>query len=145
MPLVFYCLFFGTNSDVSVNHFVSKVLFQRSFLINDKGFVMTGDLLYYLTIFFNSKLFRFCFRDNFPELLGESRELRKVFFENINVIPVQDETWYKEILEQIIDKKRQGLSIEKLQNQIDEKIFNLYELSKDERELIISGPDSIIY
>lgn len=51
----------------------------------------------------------------------------------------------KEILEQIIDKKRQGLSIEKLQNQIDEKIFNLYELSKDERELIISGLDSIIY
>ena len=106
---------------------------------------MTGDLLYYLTIFFNSKLFRFCFRDNFPELLGESRELRKVFFENINVIPVQDETWYKEILEQIIDKKRRGLSIEILQNQIDEKIFNLYELSKDERELIMSGLGSIIY
>jgi len=34
---------------------------------------------------FNSRLWRFCFIDNFPELLGGTRELRKVFFEQIAI------------------------------------------------------------
>ena len=90
----------------------------------------------YLTIFFNSKLFRFCLKDNFPELLGESRELRKVFFENINIKPVKDESWYKEMLDQILNKMNEGLPIDELQNQVDEKLFDLYKLNADEHSLI---------
>lgn len=145
MPLVFYCLFFGTNSDVSVDHFISNVPFQRSLYINDKGFIMTGDSLYYLTVFFNSELFRFCFKNNFPELLGESRELRKVFFEKINVKPVQDEIWYKQMLEQIIRKKKEGLPIDLLQNQVNEKIYDLYDVTQDERSLINLELHTTIY
>jgi hypothetical protein len=92
----------------------------------------------YLTIFFNSRLFRFCFKENFPELLGESRELRKVFFENINVKKVVDETWYSEMLGKILSNMSSGLSIVDLQNQVDEKLFELYELNEQERRLVQS-------
>ena len=97
---------------------------------------MTGDFLDYLVIFFNSKLFRFCYKDNFPELLGETRELRKVFFEKMNVKPVENDLWYKNILQQILDKIECGFDILLLQNEIDEKLFDLYNLTEQERSLI---------
>jgi hypothetical protein len=98
---------------------------------------MTGDFLDYLVIFFNSKLFRFCYKDNFPELLGETRELRKVFFEKINIKPIEDDLWYKNILQKILDKIKSGLGIHSLQNEIDEKLFELYNLTEQERSLIL--------
>jgi len=52
---------------------------------NDKSFILTGEHLGYLTCVFNSKLFKFCFRQNFPELLGETYEVRKVFFDKIPI------------------------------------------------------------
>ncbi len=57
------------------------------FYTNDKGFIITsdGDLLAYLTAFLNSSLFRCCFRDNFPELMGNTYEVRKIFVDEIPV------------------------------------------------------------
>jgi hypothetical protein len=81
-------------------------------------------------------LFRFCFKDFFPELLGDARELRKTFFENINIKPVTNESWYTSILEQILNQKSAGLPIDSLQNQIEETLFDLYNLSVEERTLI---------
>ena len=61
---------------------------QDHFFINDKAFIMTSDSesLPYLTAVLNSTLFRCCFRDNFPELLGNTYEVRKVF---VNKIPIK--------------------------------------------------------
>jgi adenine-specific DNA-methyltransferase len=57
------------------------------FFINDKAFIMTSDSesLPYLTAVLNSSLFRCCFRDNFPELLGKTYEVRKVFVDKIPI------------------------------------------------------------
>ncbi|MEM0999967.1 MAG: Eco57I restriction-modification methylase domain-containing protein [Bacteroidota bacterium] len=55
------------------------------FYVNDKIFIITGEHLKYLTAVFNSSLWYFCFVDHFPELLGNTRELRKVFFEKIPI------------------------------------------------------------
>lgn len=52
---------------------------------NDKSFILTGENIGYLACVFNSKLFKFCFRQNFPELLGETFEVRKVFFDKIPI------------------------------------------------------------
>ena len=54
---------------------------------NQKCFIVTGliETLPYLTAFLNSSLFRCCFKDNFPELLGNTYELSKIFFEKIPV------------------------------------------------------------
>jgi adenine-specific DNA-methyltransferase len=95
---------------------------KGSFFINDKGFIMTGESLNYLTIFFNSNFFRYCYKNHFPELLGEARELRKVFFENINIKPVDDESWYTGILDQILARKKEGLSIDQLQMEKPRKL-----------------------
>lgn len=60
---------------------------NQHFFINDKGFIMTSEneSIIYLTAVFNSSLFKCCFKDNFPELLGNTYELRKVFFEKIPI------------------------------------------------------------
>ncbi len=65
--------------------FMSFYYDEREFYQNDKSFMITGTHVSYLAAFLNSSLFKFCFRDNFPELLGGTRELRKIFFDKIPV------------------------------------------------------------
>jgi type I restriction-modification system DNA methylase subunit len=55
------------------------------FYSNDKSFIITGESLKYLVCFLNSKLFKYCFSNNFPSLGEQGRELRKVFFEQIAI------------------------------------------------------------
>ena len=90
----------------------------------------------YLTAFFNSYLFKFAFKDCFPELLGDSREMRKVFFEKIRVIKIDDESWFINIIESITTAKERGLSIIALENEIDERIYDIYSISEPERAVI---------
>jgi len=58
---------------------------KGEFLTNQKCFIVTGKNIRYLTAFFNSKFFSYFFKDNFPELLGDVREVSKVYFEKIPV------------------------------------------------------------
>ncbi len=57
------------------------------YLTNDKGFIINSETesLCYITAFLNSHLFRCCFRDNFPELMGNTYEVRKIFMDKIPV------------------------------------------------------------
>jgi adenine-specific DNA-methyltransferase len=57
------------------------------FFINDKAFILTSEeeSLPYLTAVLNSLLFRCCFRDNFPELMGNTYEVRKIFMDKIPI------------------------------------------------------------
>ena len=64
---------------------------EKQFFQNDKSFMITGEHTAFLTAFLNSSIFKFCFIDNFPELLGGTRELRKIFFDKIPVLQVSDE------------------------------------------------------
>ncbi len=140
MPLVFYCLFFCTNSDVSVDHFISKVLFQRSFFTNQKCFIITGQHLGYLTAFLNSKLFRFAFREYFPELLGDTRELSKIFFENVTVIPIDDlqNNLFSNLVETLVNKKLAGENSATIEDEIERNLAEIYLLSDEEKNLINS-------
>ena len=65
---------------------------EKRFYQNDKSFMITGRHIAYLTAFFNSSLFKFCFLNNFPELQGGTRELRKIFFDKIPILKVDDAT-----------------------------------------------------
>ena len=58
---------------------------NQGYLTNQKCFIMTGAHLPYLTAFLNSNIFKICYRDCFPELQGGTRELSKIFFENIRI------------------------------------------------------------
>jgi hypothetical protein len=77
---------------------------------NDKSFIIVGEHLKYLTCFFNSQLFRYCFLDNFPELQGGTRELRKVFFDKIPVKPISDieEIPFAKMLDYLIKLKKEN-------------------------------------
>ncbi len=74
------------------------------FYSNDKSFIMVGESLKYLCAFLNSRLFRFCFSDNFPELQGGTRELRKVFFDKIPVkrIAKEKERFFDVIVDYLV-------------------------------------------
>lgn len=97
---------------------------------------MSGSFLEYLTAFLNSKLFKFAFKDYFPELLGDTRELRKVFFENVTVKPNIDTKIFDKKLAQIEQNKLQNLLTIELEKEIDNMIFEHYDLTNSERALV---------
>ena len=106
---------------------------EQKFFTNQKCFIITGKHMSYLTAFLNSSLFKFCFFDNFPVLFGGARELSKIFFDKIPVLEVDDAT-DAEFRELVLDIQ-QAYSDEKAK-EIDQRIFDLYGLTQDEREKI---------
>ena len=106
---------------------------EKGFYQNDKSFMVTGQHVAFLTAFFNSSLFKWCFIDNFPELQGGTRELRKIFFDKIPVKKVN--THIEKDFAEIIRDIQYEFTKEKAQR-IDKKIFELYELSEEEQKTI---------
>ena len=114
---------------------------EKGFYTNQKCFIITGEKLGFLTAFLNSSLFRYCFKENFPGLQGESRELGKVYFDKIPVIPIDDNTnnRFEALIRQIQDKKECGISSSLEEHEIDTLICKLYNLSPLETTCIIEG------
>ena len=106
---------------------------ENGFFSNDKSFILTGKHLSYLTAFFNSSLFKYCFIDNFPPLREDTRELRKTYFDKIPVLEVSD-TIDDKFRELVLDIQKE-YSDDKAKA-IDQRIFDLYGLTKDERDAI---------
>lgn len=106
---------------------------EQKFFTNQKCYIVTGVHMSYLTAFLNSSLFKFCFFDNFPVLFGGSRELSKIFFDKIPVLEVSDSV-DAEFRELVLDIQ-QNYSDEKAKA-IDQRIFDLYGLTQEERDTI---------
>ena len=122
----------------NMTKFLPFYLDDKNFLQNDKSFMITGNNLYFLTAFLNSSLFKFCFIDNFPELQGGTRELRKIF---LNKIPVIDVSPEKNLVFKPLVEKCQRLAICNLNTvetakEIDDIIFNLYKLTDEEKAAV---------
>ncbi|MFV8340709.1 TaqI-like C-terminal specificity domain-containing protein, partial [Flavobacterium sp. LB3P21] len=111
---------------------------NNHYYINNKCFILTGNHIEYLTAFLNSSLFKFCFLDNFPELLGGTRELRKMFFEKIPVIKIKnsDNQIFKEKIIKIQELKKDNKNTKSMEIEIDEIIFKMYNLTPEEIEKI---------
>ena len=106
---------------------------EKKFYQNDKSFMITGKSVAYLTAFLNSSLFKYCYLNNFPELLGGTRELRKIFFDKIPVMEV-NESINKQMKIMLLDIQKEYTKSKAIA--IDTMIFDLYKLTKEERELI---------
>jgi putative type IIS restriction endonuclease len=106
---------------------------NEMYLTNQKCFIITGMYVAYLTAFFNSSLFKYCFRDSFPELQGGTRELSKIFFDKIPVYEVSDvqNLQFQDAVEDI----QKEYTKQKAQR-IDSMLFDLYNLSSEERATI---------
>ena len=106
---------------------------DKGFLTNQKCFIITGSCVAYLTAFFNSSLFKYCFRDSFPELQGGTRELSKIFFDKIPVLrpTAEIERHFAELVADI-----QGQYTTEKAKRIDKEIFELYNLTQEEQSTI---------
>ena len=117
----------------NMTKYMPFVFDDKSYVTNQKCFIITGKYIAFLTAFFNSSLFKFCFRDSFPELQGGTRELSKIFFDKIPVCKVTDtqEKLFHEFIDDIQNEFTKDKAIE-----IDTLIFDLYNLTSEERETI---------
>ena len=106
---------------------------QSGFYQNDKSFMITGHHVAYLTAFLNSSIFKFCFLENFPELQGGTRELRKIFFDKIPILEVSDEV--NDLFVSLVQDIQTAYTIQKAKS-IDSMLFELYDLTPQERETI---------
>ena len=111
---------------------------DKGFMQNDKSFMITGKHISFLTAFLNSSLFKYCFKDNFPELQGGTRELRKIFLDKIPVIKVSDETNsdFNKIVLQLQELISKKLCTKEISLMVDEMIFDLYTLTPEEKKQI---------
>ena len=71
--------------------------------------------------------------DKFPELQGKTRELSKIFMDEIPVLDVSDEVESQFLM--IVEAAQKNISKEKLL-EIDKAIFDLYQLTEEERNYI---------
>lgn len=106
---------------------------REAYVTNQKCFIITGNYTAFLTAFFNSSLFKYCFRDSFPELQGGTREMSKIFFDRIPVKKISNDL--NEAFSEVISRIQSNYS-KPLALHIDSMIFDLYELSLKEREII---------
>ena len=111
---------------------------NKEFLTNQKCFIITGKNVEFLTAFFNSSLFKYCFRDNFPELQGGTRELSKIFLDKIPVIQVSENInlEYEKFVLKLQELKNQQLPTREIEIEIDKRIFELYSLTEEEKNTI---------
>ena len=117
----------------NMTKYMPFVFDNSAYYTNQKCFVITGQSIAYLTAFFNSSLFKFCFRESFPELQGGTREMSKIFFDKIPVMQVTNETNTQ--FKSVIDDIQKAYNKSKATT-IDAMIFDLYNLSEKERQFI---------
>ena len=106
---------------------------DEGFLTNQKCFIITGEKIAFLTAFLNSSIFKYCFRDSFPELQGGTRELSKIFFDNIPVLKVskEQERIFKAAILDI-----QSNYTETKARALDRLVFEAYHLGEKDIETI---------
>ncbi|PID90614.1 MAG: hypothetical protein CSA97_02070 [Bacteroidetes bacterium] len=119
--------------------FLPFFLDTEQFYTNQKCFVISGKHIEFLCAFLNSSLFKCCFRDNFPELQGGTRELSKVFFERIPVMQVDDGTNAR--FAKLVEDIQQEYTEEKYQ-QLDGMVIDLYALNAEELAHILRSADA---
>ena len=117
----------------NMTKFLPFVYDTSGLVTNQKCFIITGIRLAFLTAFLNSSLFKFCFADKFPELQGKTRELSKIFMDEIPVMEVGDDDEARFVM--LVEATQRNISKEKLW-EIDNAIFDLYQLTKEEREYV---------
>ncbi|WP_348824484.1 TaqI-like C-terminal specificity domain-containing protein [Flavobacterium aestuarii] len=122
----------------NMTKFLPFVYDEKGFLTNQKCFIITGQNIPYLTAFLNSSLFKFCYKENFPELQGGTRELSKIYFDKIFVKKIEhnDEEKISILVNKIQELKIINVSTILLEKELDELIFDIHEIDSNDRETI---------
>lgn len=117
----------------NMTKFLPFVYDEKGYITNQKCFIITGKHIAFLTAFLNSSLFKFCFANRFPELQGKTRELSKIFIDEIPVPQISDSEneEYSKLVNDIQSSYSQEQAIA-----IDQMIFDIYGLTPDEQAFI---------
>jgi hypothetical protein len=101
---------------------------------NNKTFFINGKYLETLVAYLNSKLFKYVFKESFPELQGNSRELRKVFMENIPFkLPTEEENdKIKKLILLIPEYLDTGKPIVEIKKELNKLIYLHFALTEEE-------------
>ena len=113
--------------------YIPFVLDDGHYYANKTCFIMVGEHIGYLAAFLNSSLFKYCFIDEFPTLGEDRRGLAKIYFERIPVLEVDNST-DNEFYSLVQDIQKEYT--EEKAKYIDQRIFDLYNLTQEERDQI---------
>ena len=112
---------------------------SEGYFVNNTVFFLTGDRLPYMLSFLNSKLCEWYFAKIAATSGVGTRRWIKQYIDQICVphsISKKDEELLSGLAMKIQKEKRLGLDVGALENQIDEIIFGLFDLSADEVDCI---------
>jgi len=96
---------------------------ETGMFTNQKCYIISGEKLKYLTAFFNSAVFKYAYRDNFPMLLGGTRELNKVYFELLKIHRIENTELFDRIVDYIIYLKENPTKYENTDLFSADKLF----------------------
>ena len=114
---------------------------DEKYFIEATAFIMTGEKLKYLVAFFNSKICEWYF-DKITTSSGVgTNRWKKIYLQNLSVpIPsTEDEKAFGDLIDKILRTKSQNLPSEKLEREIDELFYTLFNLSESEIRTIDSN------
>lgn len=113
---------------------------SKEFIVDKTNFIMTGEKLKYLTALLSSKLLTFTYKKfcNGVILGNKGYQYNKHALE---LLPVyypnnEDEQKIVKLIEKVIELKKLDKDTQELENQIDEMVYDLYELTEEEKELV---------
>ncbi len=119
---------------------------DEGYFTNQKCFIMTAEdelLLKALTALLNSKLARLWLWYNTPELIGGTREISKVYFENFPLCTLESEE--ERQLADCVDgiraakKADSKADVHALEEELDALVCKLYGLTEEEAEIVAQG------
>jgi hypothetical protein len=112
---------------------------SEGYFVNNTVFFLTGDRLPYMLSFLNSKLCEWYFAKIAATSGVGTRRWIKQYIDQICIphsISKKDEELLSGLALKIQKEKRLGLDVSALENQIDEIIFGLFDLSADEVDCV---------
>ncbi|CAN5392020.1 hypothetical protein BH10ACI1_BH10ACI1_07090 [soil metagenome] len=116
-------------------------LSDETIYTNDKAFIIPGRDLFLLA-FLNSKVAWFYLK-HICSVLGDADkggrlELRSIHVQTLPIpeITPEEQKPFIKLVEEILALKRAGEATEQLENEIDEMVFDLYELTEAERDIV---------
>lgn len=130
----------------------AEIVYDSAFYYDDQGFypeatvfIMTGECLKFITAFLNSKLLTFAFKLFYSggDLRGNTFRYKKAFLERLPIpkLSAIDREPFEALVDKIIEVKKisPDADITKLEENIDQLVYKLYDLSPEEIKIVESS------
>jgi len=112
----------------------------ENYLIDATSFMITGYYLKYLIALLNSKPVTYFFKSFYAGGgLGETGiRYKKAFLENLPIPHISERAQapFIKIVDEILEKKKNGIDTGDLERKIDEMVYELYELTAEEIKIV---------